>query len=291
MSIKFEDYYKVLDVPRDASPDQIKRSYRKLAQKWHPDRNPDPGAAEKFSKIGEAYDVLKDPEKRQKYDQFGANYKAGQEFRPPPGFEGFDFGGGTGGSASGGSFADLFEQFFRQSGSQGGGGFGGFGRGGGAAPPQEQEAQISVSLHEAYHGSTRQLHASDPRGGTKKIDVKIPARIKPGAKIRLKGEGLLLTVNVVPDPRFAVEGVHLVSDLRLTPAQAALGTKADVPTFDGTVSMTIPAGVASGSKLRIRGKGLGKDGDQLVRVLVDVPKQLTDEQRTLYEKLNDLDST
>ncbi|MEL7086914.1 MAG: DnaJ C-terminal domain-containing protein [Planctomycetota bacterium] len=305
--MKFEDFYKTLGVARDASADEIKRAYRKLAQQFHPDRNKDDGAPEQFSKIGEAYDVLKDPEKRAKYDQFGANYKQGQEFRPPPGFEGFDFGGGSGGGSGGGGgggFGDLFEQLFRQQAGQRPGSAGGtfderFG-GRRPSPPREQEAQISVSLHEAYHGSTRQLHVSESSGGgsgggTKKIDVKIPAKLKPGSKIRLKGipggENLLLTVNVAPDPRFKLEGVHLVSDLRVTPALAALGGKADVATLDGTVTMTIPPGLASGSRLRLSGKGLGKDGNQFVRVLVTVPKELTDEQRSLYEQLRDLDST
>ena len=296
MSVKFEDYYQILGVARDASAGEIKRAYRKLAQEFHPDRNKEDGAAEKFSKVGEAYDVLKDPEKRKKYDQFGANYKAGQEFRPPPGFEGFDFGGAHGGHG-GGNFSDLFEQLFREQ-SGGGGPFGGRGGGGpfgggggGPQPPREQEAEISVSLHEAYHGSTRQLHVTDPGGGTKKIDVKVPPKVKPGSKIRLKGENLLLTVNVAPDPRFKLEGLNLVSDLRVTPALAALGGKADVVTLDGTVTLTIPAGIASGSRLRLGGKGLGKEGNQFVRVLVIVPKELTDEQRELYEKLRDIDST
>lgn len=292
MSVKFEDYYQTLGVARDASADVIKRAYRKLAQEFHPDRNKADDAGEKFSKIGEAYDVLKDTDKRAKYDQYGANYKAGQDFRPPPGF---DFGGGGSG---GGSFSDIFEQLFRQqSGSRGGragsmgGGFDEHFGGGRPQAPREQEAQISVSLHEAYHGSTRQLHVTNPQGGTKKIDVKVPPKIKPGSKIRLKGENLLLTVNVAPDPRFKIEGVNLVADLRITPALAALGGKADVATLDGTVTMTIPAGIASGSRLRLTGKGLGKDGNLFVRVLITVPKELTEEQRKLYEQLRDLEST
>lgn len=292
MSVKFEDYYQTLGVARDASADVIKRAYRKLAQEFHPDRNKADDAGEKFSKIGEAYDVLKDTDKRAKYDQYEANYKAGQDFRPPPGF---DFGGGGSG---GGSFSDIFEQLFRQqsgsrdgrAGSMGGGFDEHFG-GGRAQAPREQEAQISVSLHEAYHGSTRQLHVTNPQGGTKKIDVKVPPKIKPGSKIRLKGENLLLTVNVAPDPRFKLEGVNLVADLRITPALAALGGKADVATLDGTVTMTIPAGIASGSRLRLTGKGLGKDGNLFVRVLITVPKELTEEQRKLYEQLRDLEST
>lgn len=301
MSVKFEDYYQVLGVARDAAADEIKRAYRKLAQKLHPDRNKEADAAEKFGKVSEAYEVLKDPEKRQKYDQFGQNYKAGQDFRPPPGHGGF--GGarnGRGGQSfefEGGDFSDFFNQMFGGGPGAGSpfGASGGNASGGGRrAQPREQEAQITVPLHEAYHGGTRQLTLSGgAMGGDKKIDIKIPAKIKPGSKIRLKGENLLLKINVAPDPRFKIDpgsGIHLISDLKVSPALAALGGKADAPTLDGTVTMTIPAGVASGSKLRVRGKGLGKDGDQLVRVLITVPKELTDDQRELYEKLHALET-
>ena len=304
MSVKFEDYYKTLGVKRDASADEIKRAYRKLAQKYHPDRNKEEGAAEQFSKVGEAYEVLKDPEKRKRYDQLGANWKHGQDFRPPPGYGGFGGGGGRSQSFDfqGGDFSDFFREMFGGAGAGGPGGggfeemFGRAGGGRGQAPPRqapEQEAEISVSLHEAYHGSTRQLSLQGP-GGVKTIDIKIPAGIKPGGKIRLKGENLLLKVNVAPDPRFQVNGVNLTTDLKISPATAALGGKADVTTLDGEVTMTIPPGTGSGSKLRVRGKGLGpaKDkGDLLVRVMVAVPKELTDAQRALYEQLRDLEST
>lgn len=296
MAVTFEDYYKTLGVARDAGLDQIKKAYRTLARELHPDRNKADDAAEKFSKVSEAYDVLSDPEKRKKYDQLGANWKAGQEFRPPPGFEGFDFGGGSGrggGFHSGGDFSDFFRQMFGQGGGRGGAGgfedlFGGGGGGTRTQAPREQEAEITVSLHEAYHGSTRQLSLSGP-GGEKKIDVKIPARLKPGSKIRLKGEHLLLKVNVAPDPRFKLDGTNLTSDLKVSPATAALGGKADVATLDGTVTMTIPPGTSSGARLRVRDKGL-KDGDLLVRVQIAVPKTLSDEQRELYEKLRELDA-
>ncbi|MEM9915148.1 MAG: DnaJ C-terminal domain-containing protein [Planctomycetota bacterium] len=301
MSVKFEDYYQVLGVARDATADEIKRAYRKLAQKLHPDRNKEPDAAERFSKVSEAYEVLKDPEKRQKYDQFGANYKAGQDFRPPPGFEGFGGGDARGFHFEGTDFSDFFQQMFGGTrGSGGGNPFGGAGGnpfGGQATPPREQEAEITIPLHEAYHGGTRQLTLSgggfSGGGPDKKIDVKIPPKVKPGSKIRLKGERLILKINVAPDPRFKIEGANLVSDLKISPALAALGGKADVATLDGTVTMTIPPGIASGNKLRVRGKGLGQgasSGDQLVRVLIAVPKSLTDEQRELYEKLREFDA-
>lgn len=295
MAVTFEDYYKTLGVARDASLDQIKKAYRKLARELHPDRNKADDAAEKFSKVSEAYDVLSDSEKRKKYDQLGANWKAGQEFRPPPGFEGFDFGGGSsrgGGFHSGGDFSDFFRQMFGQGGGRGGAGgfedlFGGGGGGTRTQAPREQEAEITVSLHEAYHGSTRQVTLTGP-SGEKKIDVKIPPRLKPGSKVRLKGEHLLLKINVAPDPRFKVDGTNLTSELKVSPATAALGGKADVARLDGTVTMTIPPGTSSGARLRVRDKGL-KDGDLLVRVQIAVPKTLSDEQRELYEKLRELD--
>ncbi|MEO0514231.1 MAG: DnaJ domain-containing protein [Planctomycetota bacterium] len=300
--MKFEDYYQVLGVARDAAADEIKRAYRKLAQKLHPDRNDAPDAAEKFGKVSEAYEVLKDPDKRKKYDQFGQNYKAGQDFRPPPGSGGFGgHGGGQSFNFEGSDFSDFFNQMFGggpgsasgRGGAGNGNPFGGFG-GGQRTQPREQEAEITVPLHEAYHGGTRQLTLSGgAMGGDKKIDVKIPAKLKPGSKIRLKGENLLLKINVAPDPRFKIDpgsGGHLTSDLKISPALAALGGKADVATLDGTVTLTIPPGIASGSKLRVRGKGLGKDGDQLVRVLITVPKSLTEDQRELYEKLRDLET-
>ncbi|MEM9418056.1 MAG: J domain-containing protein [Planctomycetota bacterium] len=294
MAVKFEDYYQVLGVARDASADEIKRAYRKLAQKLHPDRNDAPDADEQFSKVSEAYEVLKDPEKRNRYDQFGANYKAGQDFRPPPGFEGFG-GDSRGFHFEGQDFSDFFRQMFGGQGGAQGNPFGGDPFSGGAQAPREQEAEITVPLYEAYHGGTRQLTLSGgAMGAGKKVDVKIPPRLKPGSKIRLRGENLILKINVAPDPRFGVDGVNLTADLKISPALAALGGKADVETLDGTVSMTIPPGITSGSKLRVRGKGLGpeaKRGDLLVRVLVNVPKALTDEQRKLYEQLRDLEST
>ncbi|MEM6458229.1 MAG: DnaJ C-terminal domain-containing protein [Planctomycetota bacterium] len=296
MPVKFEDYYQTLGVARDATAEQIKRAYRKLAQQLHPDRNDSPDAAEKFSKVSEAYEVLKDDEKRAKYDRFGANYKDGQEFRPPPGFEGFDFGGGN---ARGGGFqfeGQDFSDFFRQMfGTPGNGNFTGsdprhrgFSRG---AQPAEQEAELTVSLHEAVHGSTRQLTLTDGQTGKQtRLDVKVPAGVKPGSVIRLRGENLRLKLNVSPDPRFTVNGSNLTTDVAVTPAVAALGGKADVETLDGPVTLTIPPGTSSGAKLRLRGRGLGKGdqrGDLLARVMIAVPKTLSDKQREAYEQLRD----
>ncbi|XAM01556.1 J domain-containing protein [Phycisphaeraceae bacterium D3-23] len=296
MALKFEDYYKTLDVPRDASADVIKRAYRKLASKYHPDKNKDdPDAAEKFSKANEAYDVLSDPDKRKKYDQLGSNWKHGQTFDPPPGYgsqfrpgqDGFSFQSGGGG---GGGFSDFFEMFMRQ---QGGPKMSeGFGGGGPRmqSQPTAQEHDLTISLHEAYHGANRQLRLTGPRGD-KTLDVRIPPGSTTGTKLGLKNDGLVLKLTVSPDPRFEVSGRNLTTTARVPCWDAALGAKVDVTTMDGTIALTIPPGTTSGAKLRLKGKGMPgrrKDdtpGDLMVRIMVDVPKELTDAQREQFEKL------
>lgn len=329
MAVKFQDYYKTLGVSRDAKPEEIRRAYRKLAQKYHPDRNKDADAAAKFSQANEAYEVLKDPEKRKLYDRLGQNWKQGQEFSPPPGYEDMFRGGqshtgsgpggtryefhSTGGGPSGGGhsqFFDMFEQMF--GGARSGGiniddlfagradpraGFGRGGQGGGgggggprAAASSMTEHELSVSLHEAYHGSSRSLQLQGP-DGTRTIDVKIPAGVKPGSKIRLRDQGLILKINVAPDPRFAIEGSNLITDVKVSPATAALGGKAEANTLEGPVTLTIPPGTGSGQRLRLKGKGLGSGdarGDLLARVMITVPKRLSDAQREAYEKLRDV---
>ncbi|MEO0588502.1 MAG: DnaJ C-terminal domain-containing protein [Planctomycetota bacterium] len=317
MAVKFQDYYQTLGVPRSASADDIKRAYRKLAQKLHPDRNKAPDAAEQFSKVSEAYDVLSDPDKRQKYDQFGADYKQGQDFRPPPGFEGFGFGGsGSGGfstsgggaggmsdffealfgarrsggpgSASGGSpFDDMFSQAGRSAGNP-------FGTGPSAhAPGGEQEADLTISLADAVKGTTRALTLSGPTG-RKQIDVRIPPGTTPGQKLRLKDQGVVLKINLAPDPTFTLKGRDLHTTLRIPDHLAALGGKTDAPTLDGPVSLTIPPGSSTQTKLRIKQKGLPatktKDpGDLIVTLHLTVPKQLNAEQRAAYETLRTAD--
>ena len=313
MAVTFQDYYQTLGVKRDASQDQIQRAYRKLARQYHPDMNKAPDADAKFKQIGEAYEVLKDPEKRKRYDTLGENWKAGQEFRPPPGWEShFRSTGGPGTSGggfqfqSGGQFSDFFEAIFGQMAQAHAAPGSGAGRAsgfedlfGGArqhARPQAapmQEVEITISLHEAFHGTTRSLQLQGPTGN-KTLDVKIPKGTTTGSKIRLAGEGLILKVNVSPDPRFTLTGRDLTTDLKLAPWQAALGDKVDVQTMAGTVSLNIPAGSTSGQKLRLKGKGLpgpkadaASGGDLFVRLMIAVPKQLTDRQRELYEQLKD----
>ncbi len=306
MPVKFKDYYETLGVKRTASPDEIKRAYRKLAQKYHPDRNKAADANQRFSEVNEAYEVLGDAEKRGKYDELGADWKAGQEFRPPPGsgWENMHFefrgpggpGGGQGFRFEGGEFSDFFEALFGQMGR---GRPSGHPRGaspfdGHDAQPVEHEAQITISLEEAFHGGTRQLQLQDTAGGRKTVEVKIPVGTADGSRIRLRGQGVVLRFSIAPHATFALDGRDLIADVRLTPADAALGTKVDVPTMDGFVTLTIPPGTSSGAKLRLRGKGMParkKDaapGDLLARVMIVVPKTLSEHERKLYEQLKEL---
>lgn len=307
MAVTFQDYYKTLGVKRDASQDDIQRAYRKLARKYHPDMNKESDASERFKQVGEAYEVLKDPEKRKRYDTLGADWKAGQQFRPPPGWEG-QFHGGTGGPGNaggfqfqaGGQFSDFFEAIFGQmAGAHGGGSgasggaagfeqmFGGAGHADQRAAPM-QEASITLTLDDAFHGSTRRLDLQGP-AGRKTVEVKIPQGTTDGAKIRLAGEGLILKINLEKHPRFTLDGRNLTTDASLAPWQAALGDKVDVKTLDGTVSLNIPPGTSSGQKLRLKGKGLpnprGVAGDLFVRLMIAVPKNLGDRERELYEQL------
>lgn len=315
MALKFEDYYKTLGVDRSASVDEIKRAYRKLANKYHPDKNKDDDKApEMFAKVGEAYEVLSNRENRAKYDRLGENWKAGEQFQPPPGYEQhFRQGPGNGGfnfqsTGDAGQFSDFFEMLFGQA-AQGGRGSGaGFedmfgGPGGGhrfenpgqaraAQRAPEQTHEISITLTEAYHGASRQLQLQGP-AGTQTIDVKIPKGTTTGNKLRLKEHNLLLKINVAKDPRFdlAANG-NLTTTVKVAPYIAALGGKVDVPTMDGTVTMTLPPGTPSGAKLRLKGKGMPKrSGDQadlFARVMIEVPKTLSEQEKKLYEQLRDL---
>ncbi len=326
VAVKFQDYYQTLGVQRGASTDEIRRAYRKLARQYHPDVNKQPEAAQRFARINEAYEVLSDPEKRSKYDQLGENWKAGQEFRPPPGYENvkFEFGGdgGQGFSFSPEGFSDFFEMFFGSRGGRGGGGGRGAGatgfedlfagradpfagqgrggmRGGGRGAPAATEAEVQVTLDEVFHGSTRQMRLQTPDGQSRTLDVKIPRGVRDGQKIRLKGEGgggadLLLKVRIAPDPRFERDGSDLTTELKLSPWEAALGTKVNVASIDGPLEVAIPPCSSGGQRLRLKGRGMpdpkgGGDarGDLYVRLRIVLPKTLTDEQRGLFEQLRD----
>jgi curved DNA-binding protein len=324
MGVKFQDYYQVLGVSREAGEKEIKTAYRKLARKHHPDLHTagDKAAAEeKFKQINEAYEVLSDAEKREKYDRLGANWQAGEDFRPhQQNMDGMHF-YSSAGSESG--FSDFFETLF--------GGFRpGFDPFGGQGrthrqPPQGQdvEAELALTLEEAYHGGekTIQLNVSaacPTCGGSgisgnnfcpgcagtgqtqtpRTLTVKIPPGTRDGSKIRLRGQGggegsrkgdLFLKIRLLPHPLYSIEGDDLQAKLMLEPWQAVLGDKVSAATPDGTVSVTIPPGTGAGKKMRLRGKGLpGKDGglgDLYLLVVIDVPRSLSEEETALYRQL------
>ena len=299
MSVQYKDYYQSLGVPRTASADEIKKSFRKLAREFHPDVAKDKKKAEeKFKEINEAYEVLGDADKRKKYDELGANWKSGAEFRPPPGHGGFGggqtFRGGRGGGAElefdGTGFSDFFEQMFGA--RRRGGGFGGqpgFGGEEMPEPSRDIEGDIMVTLEEARRGSLRTVTVRR-ENRTDSHQVKIPAGIAEGQKLRIAGRGehggdLYLRVRLARHPDFEVDGHNLVYELELAPWEAALGAEIPVPTLEGKVNIKIPAGTASGQKLRVRGRGLGKDGDLFVVTKIVVPGKLTDAQKKVWEQL------
>ncbi|MAE66651.1 MAG: hypothetical protein CMJ18_20475 [Phycisphaeraceae bacterium] len=311
MAITYEDYYQTLGVQRSASTEEITQAYRKLARKLHPDVNKAPDAQEQFAKINEAHEVLKDAEKRRRYDMLGANWKAGQEFRPSQGAQNMNFhfrggpgSGGFGFNASG--FSSFFDALFGQDTGQGGGGGFGFDLGAGgpgarAAPrhePRVTEHDLSISLEEAFHGATRNLRLTADRSARseRSLDVRIPPGVTEGSRIRLKGEGgggtdLILKISLQAHARYTVEGDDLIAEIPVTPWEAALGAKVDVDTFDGRATVTVPAGASSGTRLRLRGRGMkGKSGrgDLLIRLRIVVPESMSDEERALFEKLRDV---
>ncbi|MEA5464247.1 J domain-containing protein [Leptothoe sp. PORK10 BA2] len=319
----FKDYYQILGVSKSASTDDIKRAFRKLARKYHPDVNPGDQVAEaKFKEINEANEILSDSEKRRKYDQFGRYWQQGGQTRPNPtpgDFGGFDF-------SNYGSFNELLNELL---GGLGGGGFPGGGRtsyrqstgpgapgfgfdptGGGSAPGNsapgnstqfDQEASITLTMADAFNGTQKKF-----RIGSDALTVKIPAGVKPGSKIRLRGKGqmnpysqqrgdIYLTVEVQAHPFFKFDGdSNLVCEVPISPDEAVLGAKIEVPTPDGSVNVNIPAGIRSGQTLRLRGKGWPKPKenrtDQLVTVIIKAPKTVTDKERALYEQLNSIRS-
>ena len=295
--MKFRDYYDVLGVSRSASPEEIQKAYRKLARKFHPDINKTKEAEDRFKEINEANEVLSDPEKRKKYDTLGANWKAGQEFKPPPGWQGnagFDFnGGGMNG------FSDFFEAFFSGGGSPYGGsaGFGGPGFGGAGARmrrgPEPVEAEFEISIEDAVNGATKQIQLRDASGKVRSLTVKIPAGTTEGTTMKLSGrrdEGdVYLKVRFASHPRYSVADHDLIVRLPVTPWEAALGAKVEVQLPDGSIKLAIPSGSQSGGKLRVRGRGLprksGTRGDLLAEIKVVVPTELSQSEREIYEKL------
>lgn len=306
MSVRYKDYYKVLGASRTDDQDTLQKSFRKLARKYHPDVNKDSNAEEKFKEINEAYEVLKDPEKRAKYDRLGANWKAGDPFEGFSGGSPFRGGGFSGAGASGfsgGNFSDFFESLFGGDPfANQGGQHSPFG-GGHSKSPQikgdDQEVEITINLADAYHGTTRNLNLSKGDGSKKTYQVKIPAGATEGMKIRLSGQGkqslhggprgdLFLKVHLEPHPLFSVEGKNIITQLKLTPWEAALGTKVQAPTLDGMVTLTIPSCAQNGQKMRLKGKGFpfkNNRGDLHVELLIAIPEALSAEEKKLFEKL------
>jgi curved DNA-binding protein len=311
----FRDYYATLGVNKGASADEIKRAFRKLARKYHPDMNPGDKAAEaKFKEVNEAYEVLSDADKRKKYDQFGQYWKQASDGWAPGGAGGVDFGGFDFSQYS--SFDEFINELLGRFGSPGAGnpgrqtysyrpgagtsGFGGFNDFGFNDPSAsgtlglDIESNLSLTLSEAFHGVQKRLSL-----GNEVITVRIPPGAKPGSRVRIKGKGqvspynqqrgdLYLVVELQPHSFFQFEGDNLVCEVPIAPDEAVLGGSIEVPTPDGMVTMNIPAGIRSGQTLRLRGKGwVKKDGrgDQLVRVVIMPPKDLSSVEREYYEKI------
>jgi curved DNA-binding protein len=309
--MEFKDYYKTLGLSRDAKPEDIKRAYRRLARKYHPDVSTENDAEARFKEVAEAYEVLKVPEKRKAYDQFGKDWKAGQDFKTPPGWEReFVYEGEEPAAGGGEPYSDFFESLF----GAGRGGFGGFDRGFGerAARGRDTEVEISIRLEDSYQGATQNLRIEMPevdeqgqyRARTRDLKVKIPKGVREGQRIRIEGQGgsgrggtiagdLYLRVKFKPHKQFEARGSDIHLMLPVTPWQAALGRTAKVPTLGGKVDLKIPAGSSSGKRLRLRGRGLpGKPpGDQYVELQIRIPAHMDDETRSLYEQLEARAST
>jgi len=287
--MEYKDYYKILGVGRDASAEDIKRAYRKLARQYHPDKNKARGAEDKFKEANEANEVLSDPKKRQAYDQLGANWKAGQRFTPPPGWETQFTRGGARGFSTGGDFSDFFATLFGGSGSPFGGTFEDF-EGGGFAPRggQDQRASITIGLEDSFQGSQRTVTLSNGRT----LSVRIPKGITDGQTIRLAGQGLrggdlLLEVHFAPHPDFRVEGRDVHVALPVAPWEAALGARVPVKTLGGTVELSVPEGSQSGRRLRLKGRGLpgSPAGDQIVTLEIVTPPAADAADRSFYGEM------
>ncbi|HNQ84950.1 MAG TPA: DnaJ C-terminal domain-containing protein [Deltaproteobacteria bacterium] len=305
--MEYKDYYKILGVERGAGQDEIKKRYRKLARDCHPDTcKDDPSAEKRFKELNEAYEVLRDPEKRKRYDALGSNWQEGQSFRPPPGFENifgdeflrgrgahpggrtfsFEFGPTARGGAGG--FSDFFESLFGDL---------GMGRRSDqrASSPRggDLESEITITLQDAHRGGTKEIIVQGP-GGDKRLNVKIPQGAHDGMKVRLAGQGnqgpggagdLYLKMKLSQDERYKLEGNDIVVDIPLTPWDAALGMTSEIETLDGKLSLKIPPGVSSGQRLRLKGKGLAGKGDLFAQIRIVVPKKLSNEEKRLFTEL------
>ena len=300
----YKDYYKIMGVEKDASQDEIKRAYRKLARKYHPDVSKEANAEARFKEIGEAYEALKDPEKRAAYDQLGANWKAGQDFTPPPDWNaGFEFTGGGYTSSNPSDYSDFFESLFGR----------GFGstqahrqQGHYAARGEDHHARVLIDLEDAFQGATRTITLQSPEidnsghvsNKQRSLNVKIPKGVKQGQRIRLSGQGstgtgnapagdLYLEIEFKKHPFYRVVAHDIYLDLPVTPWEAALGATVKVPTPTGTVDLKISPGSTSGIKLRLKGRGIPGNpaGDLYVIPQITLPPANSDVAKELYRKM------
>jgi curved DNA-binding protein len=297
--MEFKDYYRIMGVERDATQDEIKRAYRKLARKYHPDVSKEADAEARFKEVGEAYEVLKDPEKRAAYDQLGANWQAGEDFRPPPEWnQGFEFHGGDFTGADASQFSDFFESLF-------GRGFAGAARGGAGfhARGEDTHARVLVDVEDAYQGGVRSLTLRHSEVGPdgrphlreRSLNVRIPKGVRQGQHIRLARQGgaglgkgepgdLYLEVDFKPHGLYRVEGRDVFVDLPVAPWEVALGATVQVPTPTGAVELKVPAGSTSGRKLRLKGRGIpsAEPGDLYVVLNIVLPPADTESARAAY---------
>lgn len=300
----YKDYYKIMGVARDAKQDEIKRAYRRLARKYHPDVSKEAQAEERFKELQEAYEVLKDPEKRAAYDQLGSQWRQGQQFTPPPDWgKNFEFSGAFGGRDAG--FSDFFSSLF-------GGAGGGFrdhrgpGRGGFAAAGEDHSARIQIDLEDAFNGGVKTIELQTPQTDAqgrvslkpRTLKVTIPAGVVEGKRIRLTGQGsagmgggpagdLYLEITFRPHRLFKAEGRDISLTLPVAPWEAALGATIQTPTLAGPVDLRIPAGAKAGQRMRLKGRGLPgtPPGDQYVELKIVAPPADTPAARALYEQM------
>ncbi|CDH45525.1 DnaJ C-terminal domain-containing protein [Candidatus Contendibacter odensensis] len=309
--MKYQDYYQILGVARNASAEDIKKAYRRLARKYHPDVSKESRAEERFKEVAEAYEVLRDAEKRAAYDQLGGNWQAGQDFRPPPGWQSGSSRPRRPADGFGGQdFSDFFESMFGNLHGRGGfaGAPGGFasGRSGFQSSGQSQTVPLEISLEEAYHGGNRALQLQVPERDasgrvttrSRTLNIKIPAGVANGQKIRLAGQGnagsgggpngdLYLEMKIKPHPLYSVQDRDITMELPLAPWEAALGGKVEVPTLGGSVTINIPANARNGQKLRLRGRGLPGQppGDQIMMLRLVNPPADTEAARELFQRM------
>lgn len=278
--MQFRDYYKVMGVDEAASADEIKKAYRVLARKFHPDVSKEKDAEEKFKELGEAYEVLKDPEKREEYDNLRKyGYNDGSDFQPPPGWGGGTFRDTGFGGAGSGDFSDFFEAMFGRGGPGSARGYRDIRTRG-----RDLHYRLGVDLEEAYAGSTRNIHLRAAGGGQRSLNVKVPAGVTEGQNIRLRGQGepglgggpagdLYLEIEIKPHRHFRLDGKNIHLEVPVAPWEAGLGAEITVPTLGGSVKLKVPAGARSGQKLRLKGKGIPGPGagDQIVDIKVVMP--------------------